>query len=115
MGRACLGPSLIGRKAHEQCKCKERAGVFFKTVDPDMEKSAKNVCNGDDPEQYQTAKDFADGMNLTESEILSRYGYDINKENGLQTADTQPKNTKFLYFGALVLVLILLAFLIPKS
>jgi hypothetical protein len=115
MGRACLGPSLIGQKAHRQCKCKERAGMFFKTVDSNLEKAAKNVCNGEDPEQYQTANDFADVMNLTESEILSRYGYDINKENGLQTADTQPKNTKFLYFGALVLVLILLAFLIPKS
>jgi len=115
MGRGCLNPKYIGQKNHQRCKCKERAGMFFKTVDSNLEKSAKNVCNGEDPQQYQTAKDFTEAMNLTETEILNQYGYDIDKDNGLQTADTQPGNTKFVYFGALVLVLILFAFLIPKS
>lgn len=115
MGRACLNPNIIGQKAHNQCKCKERAGMFFKSISSQLEQQAKNVCNGANPEAYQTAAQFAAAMNLSEQEILQRYGVDINKENGTQTADTTARNQKMVYFAGLILLLFIIYFVTQKN
>ena len=101
----CIG--LLGSRSMEVCKAKKRCDGFFST-DVNLRKGCRDwVKTLDKPQDFKTANQYLEVQN--QGLLIATYGVDLitNDETTTDSVFGESSNI-YLFFGGLVLLLILI-------
>lgn len=101
----CIG--LFGSRSMEICKAKKRCDSFFAT-DVNLRKGCRDwIKTLDQPQDFNEANQYLAVQN--QELLIATYGVDLVANDATTTGDVLGENsTVYLFFGGLVLVLIIL-------